>query len=145
MTRVKTPFGDIFPTEGDCKDDYPNISTFHNAAGQIMKLQEPAQRAWLAAELLNGRKLPWKKKRKPKAITITGEGWRSCSSQTALWQSDTHRFAYPGSSRHCRGLAVDCYNTSTNLTRRAKRSLEACDWHFSVPGEPWHVSFHEVG
>jgi len=143
--RVKTPFGAIYPTEGPCYDNYANIVTFHNTAGQLMKLQEPAKRAWLEAERLNGRKLPWKKLRKPKAIRITGEGWRSCSSQTALWQSDSHRFAYPGGSRHCRGLAVDVYNTPDNLTARAKRSLEACDWNFGVSGEPWHCSFWESG
>lgn len=141
--RVSTPFGDIFPTVGRCRDSYVNLVTFQNAAGQLIKLQEPASRAFLKAELLNGRKLPWRKHRKPKAIRITGEGFRSCADQSALYSSDPGRFADPNGSRHCRGLAVDVDTASTNLTRRAKRALERCSWNFAVEGEPWHASYWE--
>jgi len=143
--RTKTPFGDIFPTQGRCKDDYPTIITFQNAAGQLMRLQAPAMRAFLEAERLNGRKLPWRKHRRPKAIRITGEGWRSCASQASLYRSDPGRFADPASSRHCRGLAVDVYNTPDNLTRRARRALQRTGWRFAVAGEPWHASYWEAG
>jgi hypothetical protein len=138
--RVPTNFGDIFPCEGPCRDDYPNIVTDHNAAGQLVTLQEPAMRAYHHAEFLNGRKLPWKP-RKPKAIRITGIGLRTCSSQTDLFHSDSHRFAPPESSRHCRGLAIDVFNTPDNLTRRAKAKLIACGFSFPVSGEPWHACF----
>jgi len=132
--EAEHPFGPIFHTEGPCKDDYVNIVVQHNAAGQLVKLQAPAMDAYHEAERLNGR-----------PIRITGIGWRSCSSQTELWQSDPHRFAYPGSSRHCRGLAIDVFNTSDNLTPKAKASLEYVGWNFAISNEPWHASFVEAG
>lgn len=127
-------FGSVFHTVGPCKDDYPNIVIRHNAAGQLFKMQEPAALAYAMAEELNGR-----------AIRITGEAWRSCSQQSALYRSDPGRFADPDKSRHCRGLAMDVYNTPDNLTARAKDSLEAVGFCQGVSGEPWHFAFTECG
>ena len=90
--------------------------------------------AYAEAERLNGR-----------PIRITGEGWRSCNSQYVLYHSDPGRFADPARSRHCRGLAIDVYNTADNLTAKAKASLEYVGWNFAVPGELWHASFLERG
>lgn len=140
--RVHTPFGDIFPTIGPCKD-YPNLATFQNAAGQVMTLQEPAMRSFLAAERLNGRKLPWKKHRTPRAIQVTGTT-RSCALQTQLQNSDPGRFADPDSSAHPRGLAIDVTNYPRNLTRRARRALTRTGWRQARPDdEPWHFSYWE--
>jgi hypothetical protein len=144
MTEVKTPYGDIFPTVGPCRDNYPNLKTFQNAAGQTMTLQAPAMRAFLEAERLNGRKLPWRKHRKPKAITVTGS-IRSCADQTRLHNSDPGRFADPDSSRHPRGLAIDATNITTNLTRRAKAALVKVGFHLPRTDEPWHYSYFENG
>lgn len=139
--RVSTPFGDIWPCEGICKDNYRNIVISQNAGGQIVKLQEPAMRAYHEAERLNGRKLPWKKHRKPKAIRITGEGWRSCFSQAALYHSDPGRFANPNDSRHCRGLAIDVFNDRADLNTRTRRCLRRVGFSFPVSGEPWHACY----
>ena len=141
--RVPTPFGDIFPHVSPCKDDFPNIVTDHNAAGQIVKLQEPAMRAYHEAERLNGRKLPWHKHRTPKPIRITGIGFRSCADQTDLYvhSSPPGRFAPPDSSRHCNGLAIDVYNDTTNLNTRTKRCLIKVGFSFPVSGEPWHACY----
>lgn len=128
------PFGQIFHTTGPCKDDYPNMVNDHNAAGQIVKLQKPAMLAYHEAERLNGR-----------AIRITGEGFRSCSLQWSLYNSDPGRFANPNDSRHCRGLAIDVENTPENLTAKAKTSLVSVGFCFGVSGEPWHAAYTECG
>lgn len=124
------PFGPIYPCTGPCKDDYPNMVIRHNAGGQLFKMQEPAALAYAEAERINGR-----------PIRITGEAWRSCSSQTALWRSDPSRFADPATSRHCRGLAMDVYNDSTNLNARSRAALESVGYSFPVAGEPWHACY----
>lgn len=125
-------FGRVYHTTGPCRDDYPNIVIRHNAAGQIVKMQESAYLAYRMAEEMNG-----------KPIRITGEAWRSCSQQTALYYSDPGRFAHPSESRHCRGLAMDVYNTPDNLTPQAKEALESVGFCFGVSGEPWHCAFTE--
>lgn len=128
-------FGKVYHTVGPCQDSYPNMVIDHNMAGQIVKMQESAMLAYHMAEELNG-----------KAIRITGEGWRSCSQQSALHNSPPPgRFADPDVSRHCRGLALDIYNTPDNLTPKAKASLEAVGFCQGVPGEPWHFAFTECG
>ncbi|MGH2595789.1 MAG: hypothetical protein ACRDH7_07475 [Actinomycetota bacterium] len=134
LIRVNQPFGPIFHTTGPCKDNYPNIVVDHNAAGQLVKLQRCSMLAYHEAERLNG-----------KPITITGEGWRSCSQQSALYHSDPGRFANPDDSRHCRGLAIDVTNTPANLTTKAKASLESVGFCQGVSGEPWHFAFSECG
>lgn len=127
-------FGKVFHTIGPCKDDYPNIITRHNMAGQLVTLQEPAMLAYLMAEELNSH-----------AITITGQGFRSCELQSALFHSDPGRFADPDESRHCRALAIDVTNIPTNLTPKAKWCLEEVGFCQGVPGEPWHFAFTECG
>ncbi len=140
--RVETPYGAIFPTVGPCKDDYPNIVTHTTVAGTMLTMQMPAIRAWEAAEFRNGRKLPWKKHRKPKAIPVTGT-LRSCSLQAHLYASDHDRYAAPETTRHCRGLAGDI-NTGF-LNRRVRRCLIAEGFHFPRDDEPWHASYWESG
>ncbi len=132
VAESENPFGPIFRTTGPCNDSYPNIVVGQNAAGQRVKLQKPALLAYQEAERLNGR-----------PIRITGEGFRSCASQWSLYRSEPGRFANPDSSRHCRGLAIDVYNTADNLTPKAKSSLEAVGFNFAVSGEPWHCSYLE--
>ena len=144
MTWVETPYGAIHPVEGPCKDDYDNVVTFQNAAGQFLTLQRPAMRAWLEAERLNGRRRIRKDKRKPKAILVTGTR-RSCAYQTQLHNAEPDRFADPDESRHCRALAADVTNTPRNLTRRARRCLIKVGFYFGVPGEPWHCSYYKDG
>lgn len=129
---VENPWGPIYHTTGPCRDDYPNIKVWHNRAGQLVKMQEPALEAYAEAERLNG-----------KAILITGMAWRSCSQQWDLYNSDPGRFANPNTSRHCRGLAMDVAYTSTNLTSKARDALVAVGFNFAVAGEPWHASFIE--
>lgn len=128
------PFGFVYHTVGPCKDNYPNIVTEHNLAGQLVKLQLSAMLAYHEAERLNGR-----------PIRITGMGWRSCAQQSALYASEPGRFADPDTSRHPRGLAIDVENTPANLTARARASLEKVGWCFGVSGEPWHTAFMECG
>jgi hypothetical protein len=124
------PYGPVFQCVGPCKDDYPNMVIRHNAGGQIFKLQEPVALAYADAERIYG-----------KPIRITGEGWRSCSSQTALWRSDPGRFANPDGSHHCRGLAMDVYNDSVNLNARSRAALISVGFAFPVSGEPWHCDY----
>jgi hypothetical protein len=124
------PYGPIYPCVGPCKDDYPNMVIRHNAGGQIFKMQEPAADAYAEAERINGR-----------PIRITGEAWRSCSQQSALWRSDPGRFANPDTSRHCRGLAMDVYYSSENLTAKARDALISVGYSFPVSGEPWHCCY----
>jgi hypothetical protein len=138
---VHTEFGDLYLGTGPCKDNYPNIITVQTAAGQMLTLQAPAARAFLQAERLNGRKLPWREHRKPKPIAITGVGRRTCASQQAYYDSDHERYAPPSSSRHCRARAVDIFNTARNLTRRARRCLIKVGFSFPVSGEPWHACY----
>jgi len=127
---LKHPYGPIFPCVGPCKDDYPNIVIRHNRGGQLFKMQEPAALAYAEAERIYG-----------KCIRITGEAWRSCSQQSALYRSDPKRFANPDGSRHCRGLAMDVYNDSTNLNTKSKAALESVGFSFPVAGEPWHCCY----
>lgn len=134
LRDVDQPFGRVYHTVGPCKDDYPNVTTTHNLAGQLLRGQLPALLAFHEAERLNGR-----------AIRITGEGQRSCSLQSALYRSDPGRFAPPDTSRHCRGLAFDIEYTPSNLTSKARASLEAVGFIFGVSGEPWHCAFMEAG
>lgn len=136
VVDAEHPFGSVFHTSGPCKDDYDNIVVDHNMAGQLVKLQKPAMLAYHEAEQLNG-----------KPIRITGMGWRSCSEQTALYESSDPpgRFAPPDISRHPRGLALDIYNTPDNLTPKAKASLEVVGFCCGVPGEPWHYAYLECG
>lgn len=126
----KYPFGEGYPVVGPCRDDYPNMVVRHNAGGQIFRMQEPAADAYAAAEKAYGR-----------PIRITGEAWRSCSIQSALYRSDPGRFANPDSSRHCRGLAMDVYNSSANLNTASRAALIAVGFSFPVSGEPWHCCY----
>jgi hypothetical protein len=137
IVDAKRNYGNIFPTTGPCKDDYPNIKVAHNMAGQLVKLQEPALLSYLDAERINGH-----------AIQLTGYpfgGWRSCEIQSQLYRSDPGRFADPDGSRHCRGLAIDVYYSSSNLTAKARAALVSLGWNFAVSGEPWHCSYIESG
>jgi hypothetical protein len=134
VVDAQNPFGPVYHTTGPCRDDYPNMVIRHNAGGQIVKMQEPALEAYAEAERLNGR-----------PIRITGEGWRSCAIQSALYRSDPGRFANPAYSRHCRGLAIDVFNTPDNLTAKAKTALESVGFCFGVNGEPWHAAYTECG
>jgi hypothetical protein len=119
--------------------------TVQTAGGQLLTLQAPAARAFLEAERLNGRKLPWRKHRKPKAILITGQGYRACAYQRELYNSDPGRFADPDKSRHPNGTAVDVANYPSNLTRRARRCLRRVGFYDGISGEPWHFSFYKDG
>lgn len=132
VVDAQNPFGVVYHTVGPCKDDYENIVYDHNAAGQLVKLQRPAMLAYHEAERMNGA-----------PIRITGIGWRSCASQDALYRSDPSRFAPSERSRHCRGLAIDVYNTADNLTTLAKGCLEAVGFCQGVSGEPWHFAYTE--
>ena len=140
MAEFQTKYGVIYDG-GPCKDDYGNINVYRqNKTGtRIVKLQGPALRAFKAAEARVATRL------KPH-ILITGIGWRSCSLQRELWESDPQRFANPDGSKHCRGLAIDVDQGQSTLRLRAiHKALLAEDWHQSVPGEPWHYSYHVVG
>ncbi len=123
-------YGKVYQCVGPCKDDYPNMVIRHNRGGQLFKMQEPAALAYADAENIYGH-----------PIRITGEAWRSCEQQTALYRSDPGRFANPDGSHHCRGLAMDVYNDATNLNSRSRAALIEVGFAFPVSGEPWHASF----
>lgn len=115
---------------GPCKDDYGRLVVVHRN-GDVIRLQKAALEAFQAAQKAVGNR-----------ITLTGS-FRSCSYQTALYRSDSGRFADPDTSAHCRGLAID---VSTNQGSRdlaaIHKALLARDWHQARPtDEPWHFSF----
>lgn len=138
MATYQTKYGPIYDG-GVCQDDYNNINIYHQTQTRIVKLQGPALRAFKVAE----EKIATPRK---KHLLITGIGWRSCSLQRELWLSDKDRFANPDGSKHCRGLAIDVDQGQSKLRLKAiHKALVAQGWNQSVPGEPWHYSYHVVG
>ena len=146
MSDFQTKYG-VIHDGGPCKDDYENINlyTYQGKQDGVVKLQGPALRSLKAAELrITSRRQ--RDKDLVNHILITGIGWRDCDLQRELWQSDPNRYANPDGSKHCRGLAIDVdQNQGIIKRRKIHKALLAEDWHQSVPGEPWHYSYHVVG
>ena len=118
----------------------PNLQTYVQTQSRYVRLQGPALRAFRAAE----KRIATKKK---PHILITGVGYRSYSSQAALYAEDSSgRYADPDGSLHVEALAVDIDQGQGRLRLRAiKRALVAEGWHYGVSGEPWHASFRLSG
>jgi hypothetical protein len=72
--------------------------------------------------------------------------WRSNAQQWSLYRSKPHLAAYPGTSLHEKGLAID---VNTNFLRRFPRVrtlLHQFGWaQFAPSWEPWHFSYRTVG
>lgn len=135
MTDTKTPYG-VVHWGGSCKDDYPNIKLYDQPppGGAPVKLQAPALRAFRAAERRYGRFRP----KKWRAIKLSGS-WRSCAYQASLYAKDSHRYANPATSLHCRGLAIDVINP---VPAGVHRALTYIGWVQARPDdEPWHYSW----
>jgi hypothetical protein len=152
---ISTPYGRIF-YGGPCKDDYANMVTYDQGGGrQVLTLQEPAMQAWFGAQVRYARRSGWSKARINRNWVTLGK-WqylegrpilvlpgtnRSCATQTALYRSDSSRYARPEITGHTRGLAVDLDQRQPNLTViRGVLALEG--WKQVRPDdEPWHCSF----
>jgi hypothetical protein len=123
---------------GPCKDDYARIDIYHQVPGtRFVKLQKAALDSFRSAEVAvggGGGKIG--------LIFLTGS-WRSCSLQAELYRSDTHRFAPPESTAHCRGLAIDVsQNQDPKKLAAIDEELLQRAWHKARPDdEPWHYSF----
>ena len=139
--QYDTKYGVIYVTDPGPFAAYPNVNTYRqNKSGtRIVQLQGPALRAFKKAEERCATK------KKPH-ILITGVGYRSYSSQRELWLEDNQRYADPDGSMHVEALAVDVdQSQGTSKLIAIKKALLAEGWHQSVPGEPWHYSYHVVG
>lgn len=137
---LDTRYGRIY-FGGECKDDYPNMQTFHDPLnGQVVTLQGPAMDSFHECERRYARRslhTGWSKKRR-RPIMLTGS-LRSCAFQRHLWLQDSHRFANPNTSGHPRGLCIDVVYP---LQRRVIRTiLLNHGWHQVRPDEPWHFSY----
>ena len=118
-------------------------------AGDVV-LQGPALRAFREAEYLATPKR-LRRKGKVQPIILTGVGYRSYGSQSALYYGPDNvngtRFADPDGSLHCEALAADIHTGFLALLAgiRAKKALIAEGWFFAVPGETWHGAFRLSG
>ena len=123
------PWGKII-CGGACRDDYSRIEIYHQDAQHYVKLQRAALRSLQAAEDAIGDK-----------IWLTGS-WRSCSLQSELYASDSHRYAAPSTTAHCRGLAIDVsQNQTKGKLDKIHKALTYRHWHQARPtDEPWHYS-----
>ena len=115
---------------GRCRDDYGRLETVHQD-GRVITLQRAALDSFKSAEKEVGG-----------LIRLTG-AFRACSYQTALYRSDSGRFANPDTSAHCRGLAIDVStNQAADKLKRIRATLMERHWHQARPtDEPWHYSF----
>jgi hypothetical protein len=134
MTDMKTDYGTVH-AGGACRDNYPSVQLYHRDHDTV-KLQGPAMRSFKECEDIYGERT--KRPSDTRYILLSGS-WRSCAYQTSLYRSDSHRYAAPGTSLHCRGLAIDVINPVPAIVRQI---LLAHGWHQVRPSdEPWHFSF----
>lgn len=152
-----TPYGVITMRNPGRVEPPPNLQTlkrrhaerYTKDAGDVV-LQGPALRAFRAAEALATR-ARLAKKGKIEPIILTGVGYRSYASQSALYYGPDNtngtRFADPDGSLHVEALAVDNHMGFFHLIRKArvKKALIAEGWYFAVDGEPWHASYRLRG
>jgi hypothetical protein len=138
-----TKYGTIHCRYPGPKKKYKNVNVYHQTDTRIVQLQAPALKAFKAAEARLGHK---------RIIKITGVGYRSYDLQLDLWRDDPGRFAHPDTSMHVEADAVDVdqsqrfrFKTVAQTLALIKNALEAEGWHYAVPGEPWHASFHLSG
>lgn len=139
--HMDTDYGRIF-FGGPCKDDYPNIRTFHDDRnGQVIVLQSPALKSFQECEVRYGERSRFHKKwhgPHGRPISITGS-IRTCALQRHLYAKDPGRFANPNTSLHPRGLAIDVFVPYRPVIRTI---LLAHGWQQARPDdEPWHFSF----
>jgi hypothetical protein len=140
-----TKYGTIHCRYPGPKKKYGNVEIYHQTDDRIVQLQAPALRAFKAAEKrLSGRRR--------RIIKITGVGFRTYDLQMDLWKSDHNRYAHPDTSMHVEADAVDVDQsqrfrgkTVKQTLAMIKNALEAEGWHYSVPGEVWHASYHTPG
>lgn len=145
---MQTPTGPI-RYGGPCRDDYPNMETYDQGGGNtVLTLQRPAMRAFMDAQQRYAKASHWTKRRREKnpsgkAIKVLPGTNRTCSTQTALYNSDPNRYAKPEITGHTRGLAIDVDQSQGWLAlRRIHRALTAAGWTQTRPDdEPWHYSY----
>lgn len=133
---IKTPYGVIY-YGGPCNDHYPNFERYDQGGGHdIFFLQRPAMKAFKAAEER------YRKKTNPqKFINVLAGTNRSCALQTALYRSDSSRYAPPQYTGHTRGLAIDVNQNQGNL-KMIYTALLNEGWKKARPDdEPWHLSY----
>lgn len=136
--KIKTPRGIIY-YGGPCKDRYPNFETYDQGDGHtIFTLQRPAMKAFKAAEERYRNKT-----NAQKDLRVLAGTNRTCAQQTALYRSDSNRYAPPQYTGHTRGLAIDIDQSqgAQNL-RYIYTALANEGWKRSRPDdEPWHWSY----
>jgi hypothetical protein len=123
--------------------------------GLILKLQRPAMRALLAAQVRYAKRSGWTKARIDKTkvrvggkvylegrpIVMTPGTNRTCSTQAALYRSDSSRYARPEITGHTRGLALDVSTAQPNQAV-IRSCLKMEGWKQVRPDdEIWHHSF----
>lgn len=135
---IKTPRGIVY-YGGACRDHYPNFETYDQPGNHtVLTLQRPAMKAFRAAE-----ERYQAKTNKSKFILVLSGTNRSCATQTALYRSDTSRYAPPQYTGHTRGLAIDVDQRQglANL-RMIYTALLNEGWKKARPtDEPWHLSY----
>lgn len=129
---------------GPCKDDYDRIERYAQTPQRTVSLQHAAMGSFKAAELAITPKWMGKRVRR---ILVTGS-LRSCAEQSALYHSDSQRFADPDTTGHTRALCIDVDQTQGLLPgfrrwrlRKINKALRFRDWHQARSDEPWHYSF----
>jgi hypothetical protein len=154
---IKTPNGLIY-YGGPCKDNYKNMVIYDaspRGQGLILKLQRPAMKAFLAAQVRYANRSGWTDKRiKASKIRVGGKYYlegrpiillpgtnRTCATQAALYRSDTSRYAPPQYTGHTRGLAIDISQAQGSL-KTINSCLRAEGWNYARNDEPWHASYH---
>jgi len=153
-TKRKTEYGYIY-YGGACRDDYPNFRTYDQGGGNtIVTLQKPALLALLEAQVKFARASGWSKariQRNQKAIdgkkypegrpikVLPGTN-RTCSTQAALYRSDSNRYADPRYTGHTRGIAIDVRQDQDDLGK-ANDALASAGWKRARADEPWHWSY----
>lgn len=143
--RIKTANGYIY-YGGPCRDNYHNLERYDQGGGHtIFELQRPAMKAFKAAQVRLAKRNGWSKKRienNPdgmEIVVLAGTN-RSCATQTALYRSDSSRYAPPQYTGHTRGLAVDLDQRQDHLAD-IHSCLLAEGWHYARSDEPWHTSY----
>lgn len=158
----KTKYGTVTARNPGRKEAPPNLRRLPRKKGELalpgyvytetagdVVLQGPALRSFREAEVLATPKR-LRKRGKVKPIILTGVGFRSYSSQAALYYGPSNtngtRFANPDGSLHCEALAVDTHNGLNPVRKaRVRKALIAVGWFFPISGEPWHASFRLKG
>lgn len=122
---------------GKCKDDYARIVILHQDPTHYLKLQQAAADSIKIVQ--NGLSSTFPQH---PFVFCTGNGWRACADQAALYAEDSKRYAAPSTTAHCRGLAIDVdQNQDAIKLHMIHRLLSERHWFQTRTDEPWHYSF----